>query len=76
MMQPASAPFSRRMRVSLRVSMFAIATTLPRCRKLSSDSDARQFEYTGGTSRTIKPAAYTAPASRSSGFVPVLPMCG
>ena len=34
MMQPASAPFSRRMRVSLRVSMSAIATTLPRCRKL------------------------------------------
>ena len=48
MMQPACAPFSRRMRVSLRVSMSAIATTLPRCRKLSSDSDARQFEYSGG----------------------------
>ena len=43
MMQPASAPFSRRMRVSLRVSMSAMATILPRCRKLSSDSAARQL---------------------------------
>ena len=35
MMQPACAPFSRSSRVSLRVSMSAIATTLQRCRKLA-----------------------------------------
>ena len=44
MMQPACAPFSRSRRVSLRVSISAIATTLQRVRKLCRDSVARQFE--------------------------------
>ena len=76
MMQPACAPFSRRSRVSLRVSMSAIATTLQRTRKLPRDSVERQLECSSGRSRITRPAAYTAPDSRSSGVVPVLPMWG
>ena len=43
MMQPDCAPFSRKRRVSLRVSMPAIATTRPRSRNRPSDSTARQL---------------------------------
>ena len=76
MMQPDWAPFSRNKRVSLRVSISAIATTLQRNKKLPSDSVERQFECSSGRSRITRPAANTAPDSRSSGVVPVLPMCG
>ncbi len=75
-MQPAWAPFSRRMRVSLRVSISAIATTPPRTRNSGSDSVARQFECSSGRLRITSPAAWIEFDSRSSAFVPVLPMWG
>src|SRR5258708_40016394 len=76
MMQPDCAPLSRSRRVSLRVSIPPIATTLQRSRKLCKDSVARQLECSTGRSRITRPAAYTAPDSRSSGVVPVLPIIG
>jgi hypothetical protein len=75
-MQPPWAPRSRRMRVSLRVSMPAIATVSPSTRNSDSEWLARQLEWSNGRSRITRPAACTESDSRSSGVTPVLPMCG
>ena len=59
--QPFCAPFSRRMRVSLRVSMSAIPTTLFASGTSPDRSSCeRQLESRRGRSRMTRPAAYTA----------------
>ena len=58
MMQPACAPFSRRMRVSLRVSISAIATTLPPLQEaLPATRRRASSSARSGRSRMIRPAA-------------------
>ncbi len=76
MMQPFWAPFSRRMRVSLRVSMSQIPTT-PASRRYADRSPlARKLEASRGRSRMTSPAAKIRFDSTSSAFTPVLPTCG
>ena len=59
--QPFCAPFSRRIRVSLRVSMSAIADRAARAQVLRRASpSARQFECRRGRSRTIEPGGVDA----------------
>jgi hypothetical protein len=73
---PFCAPLSRSRRVSLRVSMSAIAT-MRRARSHSgSDTWLRQLLGLRGTLRTISPAAQACVASSSCSVQPVLPMCG
>ena len=57
MMQPDIAPLSRSMRVSLRVSISAIATVFACLRNSDSDRSARQLLVTADESRTISPDA-------------------
>ncbi len=63
-------------RVSLRVSMSAIATVSPCCRKSVKSRSLRQLLLIIELSRMISPEAWIFSDSMSSLFVPVLPMCG
>ena len=58
-MQPFCAPLLRRMRVSLRVSMSAMATVPSSRRYCASVRVLRKFDARSGRSRTIRPAAWT-----------------
>ena len=53
----ALAPFSRRMRVSLRVSMPEMATMPCSARYSGSDCVERKFDTRAGQSRTTRPEA-------------------
>ncbi len=57
MMQPDCAPFSRMMRVSLRVSISAMATASPCLRKSLNDRSERQLLVSIELSRMIRPDA-------------------
>src|SRR5690554_7541718 len=63
--QPFKLPFSRKMRVSRRVSTPAIATTLCCCRYSANDCVLRKLECTKDKSFITKPLAYTFADSRS-----------
>ena len=76
MMQPDMAPLSRRIRVSFRVSISAMATMPARRRNSGSSTSPRQLLDTAGRSRITSPAAKTFSLSWSSLLVAVLPMCG
>ena len=67
---------SRRMRVSLRVSMSAMATMPRACSHSGNATWLRQLLGRRGTSRTIRPADQTWAASSSCEVQPVLPTCG
>ncbi|MCY1537547.1 hypothetical protein D9M68_730450 [compost metagenome] len=69
-MQPFCAPWVRRWRVSLRVSMFAMATVLPDTRYSVSVAVLRKLEATRGRSLMIRPAAWILSASMSSPLTP------
>jgi hypothetical protein len=75
---PFCEPWSRRWRVSRRVSTSAMPTTPWRARYASSDYWARQLEGMGVASRTTKPATRGTPstASLSSELTPTLPISG
>ena len=77
-MAPFCDPWSRRCRVSLRVSTSVIPTTPCCARYASSDCSLRQFDGAGLASRTTKPATrgLESTASVSAAFTPVLPICG
>ena len=62
------------MRVSLRVSMPAMATTPRASSQSCSEAWLRQLLGRRGTSRTIRPDDQTLPDSSSCSVQPVLPM--
>jgi hypothetical protein len=75
-MQPAWAPFSRRMRVSLRVSMLgdrdhAAANQELRQRLGGAPAAVQQRQVTDDEPRRVDRVRLEV-----LGFVPVLPMCG
>jgi hypothetical protein len=77
---PCGMPFSRIFRVRARVSTPARPTTPRRAIQTERSSSERQLAGAVGTSRKIAPRAAVAAepdiCSRSSMFVPTLPMCG
>ena len=70
MMQPFCAPLVRSRRVSLRVSMLAMATVSWLRRYCDSVWVVRKLDATSGRSRMIRPAAWTLLASTSSSLTP------